>query len=247
MESSKTDFNFLHLNINSIKNKGLDVHDILNNTNFDIICLSETRLDSNYPTKQFNNKNYKLFRYNRPLNDPEDKPGGGIFIYVKNNINIINYKISNTNLEFIYLLFQTTNKSHSINFVCCSKPPDYHEESFLENMDNFLFTMNLDLPLFIVGDLNMNMLNESNKNLKDFLVGNGLVNFVRKTTRTVTKFYQNTKEQKTSDTLIDVVLHNGTLFKECQVFDCPFSDHNLITTKLSLPARNKKRSFIIRR
>lgn len=244
---SKLDFNFMHLNINSIKNKGMDVHDILNNANFDIICLSETRLDSSFPSKQFNNKNYKLLRYNRPINDPKNKPGGGIFIYVKNNINIINYKISDTDFEFIYILFQTNKKSLPINFVCCYKPPDYHEEKFLENMDNFLFTLNLDLPLFIVGDLNMDLLNDANKNLKDFIIGNGLVNFVKETTRTFTKFYQNKNEQKTSNTLIDVVLHNGTLIKDCKVFDCFFSDHNLITTKLSIPSKKKNRAFIIGR
>ncbi|RNA06272.1 hypothetical protein BpHYR1_011153, partial [Brachionus plicatilis] len=90
----------------------------------------------------------------------------------------------------------------------------------------------------------MNLLNETNKNLKDFIISNGLVNYVTETTRTMTKFYQNACESKTTSTLIDVVLHNGTLVKDCKVFKCSFSDHDLISIKLTFPPKKKNRLFI---
>ena len=86
IEFSRTSFNFLHLNINSIKKKAFDIHDILSNAHFDIVCFSETRLGSSVPSKPFLNINYKLYRYDRPLINPKNKPGGGIFIYIKKTI-----------------------------------------------------------------------------------------------------------------------------------------------------------------
>ena len=225
----------------------MDIQEILNRANFDIICLSETRLENNFPLKQFKNNCYKLFKYNRPLFDPKNKPGGGIFVYIKNYIKIVKQKISDSNFELIYLQLETNKKSVPINFVCCYKPPDYHDETFLNTLDDFLFSINLELPLFIVGDLNMNLLSESNRKLKEFIINNGLVNYVRESTRTVTKFYQNQGQLKTSNTLIDVVLHNGTLIKDCKVHKCSFSDHDFITTKLTIPSKNKNRSYIIGR
>ena len=46
------------------------------------------------------------------------------------------------------------------------------------------------------------------------MTSNGLINFVMEPIRTKTNYYQNNRENKTSKTLIDVVLHNGTLVKE---------------------------------
>lgn len=95
---SRTDFTFFHLNVNSIKNKIFDVHEILNLANFDVISLNETRLDPNFPSKSLINSNYKMFRYDRPLEDPSSSPGGGIIVYVKNGINVSTHKISKTKI-----------------------------------------------------------------------------------------------------------------------------------------------------
>ncbi|RNA23157.1 Sentrin-specific protease [Brachionus plicatilis] len=229
----ENNFNILQLNVNSFRNKAFDIHEILDNANFDIVCLNETRLENQIPSKPFLNPYYKLFRYDRPLENPKNTPGGGIIIYSK--------------FEYVYLQILNEIDNLPVNLICCYKPPNYDDENFLEELDDLLLTIDIELPLFIIGDLNMDLLDNLSKSLKDFMTSNGLINYVIEPTRTVTKFYRNSNKEKTSNTLIDVVLHNGTLVNECKVYGCSFSDHQMVATKLNMPLKKKGRKFIVGR
>ena len=89
-----------------------------------------------------------------------------------------------------------------------------------------MFNFDPSEPLFIVGDLNMNLLSDD---------GNDLTNSVRSPTRIQTNFFKKTNSYKTSKTLIDVVLHNHhNLVKQSIVIDCPFSDHCFVATSLDI-------------
>lgn len=244
---SATDFNFFHLNINSIKKKIFDVQEILNLANFDVVSLNETRLDANYPSKSLINSNYKMFRYDRPLDEPTITPGGGIIVYVKNSINVLTHKISKTKFELIYLKLKISRKHDPINVLFSYRPPNYCEGSYIDQLDEQIFTLNSDFPLFIVGDLNMDLGENVNKNLKDFMTSNGLVNFVMSPTRTIKNFYKHNQVYKTSSTLIDLVLHDGTLVKQSKVLDCNLSDHCIVVAKLDIPLINKSKSFVLTR
>ena len=69
-----------HLNINSIRYKFEDLRLILNK-NVDILLISETKLDSSFPSKQF-----LLDGYSLPYRQNRSKNGGGILLYVKEGI-----------------------------------------------------------------------------------------------------------------------------------------------------------------
>ena len=47
---------------------------------------------------------------------------------------------------------------------------------FLNELEDFIFTLDLDINLVIIGDLNMDLLetNQQNTNLLDFLLNNNL-------------------------------------------------------------------------
>ena len=68
-----------------------------------------------------------------------------------------------------------------------------------------MFSLNPDEPTFIIGDLNMNLLNKDGVTLKEFLLNNNLVNMVDKPTRVQTNLYKKNYKYLTSRTLIDVM------------------------------------------
>ena len=87
-------------------------------------------------------------------------------------------------------------------------------------------------PLFIVGDLNMDLFSNKGNDLKDFLLNNQLKNHVEQHTRVSRNFYEKKNKYVTSKTLIDVVLHNQNRVVKTEVIGCPFSDHSFVISAL---------------
>ena len=67
------------LNINSLRNKFDSLVETLH-SNVDIILISETKIDSSFPTAQFKIEGYTTHRLDRNSN------GGGILLYVREEI-----------------------------------------------------------------------------------------------------------------------------------------------------------------
>ena len=68
------------LNINSIRNKFSSLAEIVSN-NIDVLVIQETKLDATFPEGQFLIPGFK-----KPFRRDRDKNGGGILIYVRNDI-----------------------------------------------------------------------------------------------------------------------------------------------------------------
>ena len=85
--------------------------------------------------------------------------------------------------------------------------------SFLDALEDFIYTLNLDDDLVIIGDLNMNLLEESNlnSNLIEFLFNNNLKQLVTESTRICSKYYEQSNNFSCSKSLVDVVIHNNTI------------------------------------
>ena len=69
-----------HININSIRNK----FEMLSNSikgNLDILMISETKLDSTFPSNQFTIKGYAA-----PIRFDRNGRGGGIILYIREDI-----------------------------------------------------------------------------------------------------------------------------------------------------------------
>ena len=67
------------LNINSLRNK-FDSFSQMVKDNVDILLISETKIDSSFPTAQFNINGFTTYRRDRNIN------GGGIILYVREDI-----------------------------------------------------------------------------------------------------------------------------------------------------------------
>ena len=213
-------FSILQLNINSITPNIYDVSLLLDTRSYDLLIFNESKLDATIPNSFFKHLNYISIRNDRNRN------GGGTIVFINNKHQVLNIRtISDScNIEFISFTIKYNNKP--LNFICAYKPPIYNDRLFIDNLDNLLHLYNLNDPIFIIGDLNMNLSSADNHiintNFLDFLTSNQLVNYVTKPTRSI------------SDSLIDVILHNSNLILNTLVSDCPFSDHKFVTANLSL-------------
>ena len=77
------------LNINSLCNKSDSLVRMLHN-NLDILLISETKIDSSFPTAQFQIEGYTTYRLDRNAN------GGGILLYIREDIpsTLLNFDMS---------------------------------------------------------------------------------------------------------------------------------------------------------
>ena len=148
-----------HLNINSLKTKFEEIHELLNEKIVDLLFISETKLDTTYRDSLFEVSGYKLERRDRDIN------GGGLTAFIKSDIPAhrrkdLESKFSE-NIPYEVIL----NKS-KWSVMCVYRPPKMQDSEFSQE-----FTNNLDkcITLFdqymVIGDLNYDMLNETKVNL----------------------------------------------------------------------------------
>ena len=70
-----------YLNINSLRNKIIDVRELIGRLQLDYFVISETKLDSSFPSAQFHIGDYEIG--NRR---DRNKSGGGLIEFVKKGI-----------------------------------------------------------------------------------------------------------------------------------------------------------------
>ena len=81
-ETNKCKNNFIvaHLNARSINKNIIELREIIENDDFDAVCISESWLTSKTPKDRFTINGYNIFR-----NDRRNKRGGGVCCYVRDN------------------------------------------------------------------------------------------------------------------------------------------------------------------
>ena len=98
--------------------------------------------------------------------------------------------------------------------------------------------MSMNIPIFILGDLNCNLLNANDtgsKCLLDFCNGFNLTQLIERPTRTT----------ETSESLIHVILaFNKSLISKTNVFTNSISDHDLIVASLNLKKPRATHTYI---
>ena len=171
--------------------------------------------------------------------------GGGLLIYIKNGLKIVKKKASSTLFEYIYLQIKIRNQL--ANFILSYKPPNSKNEDYLEQLDNLIFTLDSNIPLFVIGDLNMDSQSNGSSKFNNFLSSNSLVNFIIDPTRTKTIYYKNNMEYRTKSSYLDVILHNKELIQETKTIGCPFSDHCFIIAKIKFEMIKKENKSIFGR
>ena len=219
--NNKNKFKVLHLIINSLYSKMCEIDLILQMKQYDIVFLNETKFDRYTSSSFYPNNYYDIIRTDRDFNDDQSgSKGGGIIIFVKKYYKV--KFIKSLDVEFIYLNVRTKDKS--INFISAYKSPKANNFQFLDTLEKFMLSIDLSLPLFIIGDLNLDLLKVNGKytnskglQLQDFITNYNMSNFITVPTRSA--IYKNKKNDtiRKSNTLIDVVIHNSDLLNKTDV------------------------------
>ena len=220
---------FIYSNIRSLyKNKD----ELFNITNgYDIICVGETWLSSNYSDNMIDQPGYKIFRYDRQKRIDADANrnrikdrGGGLLIYICDKLSsyctmIENVTTCTNNLEQMWVCIEHPNLRQQI--VCtCYRPPNGSNTLCIQEL-----SLSMDViaeqytaEVTILGDLNMDYRKRSAtyyKQLKDMEKSFGLRQLITKCTRTT----------KNSNTLIDLKFTNIEHVSKSGIIDKAVSDH----------------------
>ena len=186
------------------------------------------------PNSWYINKKYKCFRLDR-----EDKGGGGELVFLKKEY--IVKKIEYTDFETIY--FQLYVDGQLINIILSYKSPSLNNLEYLEKLENFLMLLDQREPIFIFGDLNMDLKSIKGIDLANFLIRNDLKNFVKEHTRVCRSYYKEKKKYQTSKSLLDICISNIEKVIDIKVVGCPFSDHKFLLSALDF-SKTKHTPFL---
>ena len=215
-----------HINAQSLLSSINEIIILLSEENIDILCISESWLLPHTPDSFVSIPNYNIFR-----ND--SGRGGGVCMYVKDSlkVNVISLNLpSPSGIEDIYLSIQY-EKHPSIIVGCMYRHPKADAMSF-DYINDVLQSLTISKKsIFVLGDLNDNILSPGNK-LNKIISNNKLTQIIKKPTRITS----------TSSTLLDVIISNNPhIVVSHDVIPTTISDHERISVKINIIKPKKHR------
>ena len=203
----------LHCNFDSFQ-EFLTSHNEL-----DVIGLTETHIRDKDINEHLKVEGYSFVGRNRTVGT-----GGGVGIFIKNNINFKHRTdLQHGSVECVYIeIF--VKKSNSIILGCFYRPPEGSKylsndfnDRFNENINNAL---NENKEMIIIGDFNVDYQNKSSSPaFKEIMTLNGFKQIITTATRIT----------KDSSTLIDhIFVNKPSLFPSTDVVATSLSDHDLV-------------------
>ena len=142
---------FGYLNINSLRNKTIDLTEIISYLQLDYFILSETTINDSFPSAQFDMGGYEI-----RARTERNRMDGGIMEYVRRGVICKRLTDFETKIsESIYSELLISKKKWLC--MCIYHPPNYDKLStFLEEITSSLNKAALKFETFIVmGDFNM--------------------------------------------------------------------------------------------
>jgi len=187
--SLKTNFKFIK---NYVKELG---------KNFHIIAVSESWLDGDSDLKEYALEHYEMYNVFRP-----GKRGGGVALYIRNNLRATKIENKSCFLEGIceHLTVElNVEGGKNVVIACIYRTPGSELELFSNHVDNFLKAVNKNKSIYLCGDFNIDLLRSDKhcgtKHFLDMLYSYGLFPMINKPTRVTS----------VSATLIDNIFTNS--------------------------------------
>lgn len=234
LPNTSSSINYLYINARSILRPGKfdELKCILSTFKhtIHIILLTETWLKSDNDAKLI-----KIPNYSHYYNYRTDKTGGGVSIFVHNNLKHTvteqQYVFGN---NFLWIYIET----YSLHIGLVYKPGDSNLQKFLD-----IFSVQLEKRkrTIVFGDFNINLL-KSERNTNNYT--NMLEEAGYQILNKITKMYC-TRETETTKTIIDHVITNiyNSLRFQLSIIDSPMSDHKQICLEMlnqKLPKKQKR-------
>ena len=238
LDAYKNLINIAHMNAVSIPKHRSEIHRILNETNLDILAVSETNIKVNTPQDVYKMENYNFYQKTRDY-----KARGGVGIYVKDTLKTkqigIKYELAQPEICFVEV---TVNNIKMAIGVVYKSPSERY--GILEEIQEIIaFITSMYAHVIIMGDFNINQLNRSSPACK-FLQTNILEPFE------LTQIIKEpTRITKHTSTLLDLIIVNDpSNAKFSGVVDLPgISDHCLVYMAYALRKPKYKPKMITRR
>ena len=225
-----------NLNVNSLPNKFEEIKEWLAQKAFDILSIQETKIDRTFPNSQFHVEGFKLFRRDRV------KGGGGIAVFISENIITTTRKVACTHLEA--LLFDLRIGQRQFALLSAYKPPSVDNNIFTNEMLKVMDQATLlSDNIICIGDLNCDILhplhnNKQGKCLLDICDVYDLDPLINKPTRI----------SENKSTCLDVILTNVPAFmRDSGTIETGLSDHCLVYTVLNTKLLRPRSKSILKR
>ena len=213
-----TSMKIAHSNINGLRNKIDDIS--VNLSEYDIICVSETKLNEHFQTT-----NLLIDSYHNPIRkDRNINNGGGLLIYIKNNIFYRHRPdLESADVENIWVEIRSLKNKYLIGHFY--RPPNATVD-FWDKFDSTIEKASEEnLDLIILGDLNHDILKtKSNSPLLRILSKYNLQNMINEPTRVT----------NATSTCIDLLFTNHeSIISDLKVLPPFNSDHSTITAEIT--------------
>ena len=138
--------------MNSLRNKIIDVREVIGKLSLDYFVISETKLDKSFPSTQFNISNYEI----RNRRD-KDRNGGELIESVRKGFITKRLKDYETKIcEIICSEFTICRKK----WICFSvyRPPSYNNLIiFFEDLKSVCKALNTYDNIIVIGDFNIDI------------------------------------------------------------------------------------------
>lgn len=213
-------FKIGHINANSIgRLKFEEITHWLELNYFDLLVITETKLNSTFPDSQFQVHGFRLLRNDR------NRCGGGVAMFIRSNIPFMRAKRleSFIGIECVAVRLKLSNSWTT--FVGLYRPPSLEKSTWKFEMCNLFETVTeMSKDVFILGDFNCDMLNPNKppnqgRDLMDIMDIFAFENLISGATRITDN----------SQTLLDLVLTNSKLrVLQAGVSNPHVSDHALV-------------------
>ena len=206
-----------NLNINSISNKFDQLKNLVEG-NIDILVITETKLDSTFPTSQF-----LINGFCRPYRQDRNRNGGGVLIYVREDIPSKELKPKNLAADIEGIYVELNFRKTKWLLLGCYHPPSQNDEYFFGQLRDSLdqFSHSYDRYM-LIGDFNAE---DSEPCLGNFLFEHNAKNIV--------KDYTCFKSTENPSCIDLIITNNPSSFQNTTVVSTGLSDfHKMVVTVL---------------
>lgn len=147
-------------NVNRIRSKLQDLYLNILNTNYDLICLCETNLDSSIHSSELIDDRYITFRRDRETSSSSKQSGGGLLIAVKKEFVVQRRQDLESSSEDLWLTLTSNNNSnYTLNLCLVYLPPDLKTEClktwYNKCSENIINISNSSSNTLLLGDFNL--------------------------------------------------------------------------------------------
>lgn len=121
-------------NVRGLRTKTQHLYAQTSDTFYDLICLTETFLNSSIQDSELFNHNYTIYRRDRESSGSAKKDGGGVLLAVRNDISASSQPEYQSDAEDLWLLLTFANERVLICIVYLPPGDDAAYQCFLTNL-----------------------------------------------------------------------------------------------------------------